>query len=175
MKEEQKAVKNDDGKVSYSDLPQLALKSTAKVFNYGAAKYSKFNYSYGMELLRYIDATYRHMHSWIIGEDIDESCNHHIDHAIASLMILRENIHTNRGTDNRNKTYLSKKLKMSDGDFQLPHKHIIEDMPIEYRYQYLDDDSIQADLKKIVIQYPNDADLGKNLRKLINENKVKRQ
>jgi hypothetical protein len=40
------------------------------------------------------------------GEDIDESGNHHIDHAIASLMMLRENIHLNKGKDNRNSAYL---------------------------------------------------------------------
>jgi hypothetical protein len=99
-------LKYDQGKPQFSDIPQLALLSTAKVFNYGANKYSKFNYTNGLELLRYYDAAQRHMHSWMTGEDIDESGNHHIDHAIASLMMLRENIHLNKGKDNRNSAYL---------------------------------------------------------------------
>jgi len=98
-------IKHDEGKTCLSDVPQLSLMSVAKVFNYGAKKYSKFNYSSGTSWLRYYDACQRHLNSWIIGEDIDESFCHHIDHAIASLMMLRENIHLNKGEDNRNKIY----------------------------------------------------------------------
>lgn len=103
---ENKTIKNDDGKTQYSDLPVKTLRSVAKAFNYGAKKYSKFNYTKGLEWLRYTDACQRHMESWKEFEDIDpESTNHHIDHAIASLMMLRENIHLNVGEDNRNKIY----------------------------------------------------------------------
>jgi len=101
-------VKFDQGKPCFSDIPQLSLMSVAQVFNYGANKYSKFNYSGGTEWLRYYDAAQRHMHSWMIGEDIDESTHNHIDHAIASLMMLRENIHMNMGKDNRNTLYKDK-------------------------------------------------------------------
>lgn len=100
-----KTLKFDEGKPCVSDIPQLSLMSVAKVFNYGAQKYSKFNYSHGTEWLRYYDAAQRHMNSWMTGEDIDESSHHHLDHAIASLMMLRENIHLNKGEDNRNIIY----------------------------------------------------------------------
>jgi hypothetical protein len=100
--------KNDSGKPQFSDLPQLALLETVKAFNYGAKKYDKFNYSKGTDYLRYYDACQRHLHSWMIGEDIDESGNHHISHAIASLMMLLEAIKTNKGIDNRNKIYNEK-------------------------------------------------------------------
>jgi len=100
-----KAIKNDEGKICISDIPQHSLMSVAQVFNYGAKKYAKFNYSKGMEWLRYYDACQRHLNAWMIGEDVDESGCHHIDHAIASLMMLRENIHLNKGEDNRNKIY----------------------------------------------------------------------
>lgn len=83
--------------------------SVAKTFNYGADKYSKFNYSHGIEHSRLYDACQRHLHAYMIGEDIDESGNHHLDHAIASLMMLRENIHLKVGLDDRNPAYL--KLK----------------------------------------------------------------
>ena len=101
----EETLKFDEGKTCLSDIPQLSLMSVAKVFNYGSKKYSKFNYSGGTFWLRYYDACQRHLNSWMIGEDIDESTNHHLDHAIASLMMLRENIHLNKGTDDRNKTY----------------------------------------------------------------------
>jgi hypothetical protein len=98
-------VKHDAGKPQFSDLPQLALLETVKAFNYGANKYSKFSYSEGLEWLRYYDAAQRHLHSWMLNEDIDESGNHHISHAVASLMMLLEAIKTEQGVDNRNKLY----------------------------------------------------------------------
>ena len=99
-------LKFDNGKPCMSDLPQLSLMSVAKVFNYGAKKYDKFNYSHGTEWLRYYDAAQRHMNSWMTNDDIDsESNENHLDHAIASLLMLRENIHLNKGTDNRNPIY----------------------------------------------------------------------
>lgn len=104
-------LKFDEGKPCMSDIPQKSLMSVAKVFNYGAKKYEKFNYSHGTDWLRYYDAAQRHMNSWMIGEDIDESSHNHIDHAIASLMMLRENIHLSKGTDNRNPIYKSHEVK----------------------------------------------------------------
>lgn len=104
-------LKFDEGKPCVSDVPQLALMSLAKVFNYGAKKYSKFNYSGGTDWLRYYDAAQRHMNSWMTCEDLDESTHHHLDHAIASLMMLRENIHLNKGVDNRNPIYKTYDVK----------------------------------------------------------------
>lgn len=109
-------IKFDEGKPCISDVPQLALMSVAKVFNYGAKKYAKFNYSHGTNWLRYYDATQRHLHSWMTGEDIDESSHSHLDHAIASLMMLRENIHLNRGEDDRNEVYKKQQLKLEFDD-----------------------------------------------------------
>ena len=99
------ATKYDQGKIRYSDIPQNTLKSVAKVFNYGADKYGKYNYSKGMNSTRLYDACQRHLMAWITGEDIDESGNNHLDHAIASLMMLRENIHLKLDTDDRNPAY----------------------------------------------------------------------
>tara|TARA_R110000868_G_scaffold79778_5_gene226873 strand:+ start:3262 stop:3633 length:372 start_codon:yes stop_codon:yes gene_type:complete len=109
-------IKYDEGKPCLSDVPQLTLMSVAKVFNYGANKYSKFNYSHGTNWLRYYDAAQRHMSSWMTGEDIDESTHNHIDHAIASLMMLRENIHLERGDDDRNDIYKKQQLKLEFND-----------------------------------------------------------
>ncbi len=105
-------LKFDSGKPCISDIPQLSLMSVAKVFNYGAKKYEKFNYSHGTDWLRYYDAAQRHMNSWMTNDDIDdESHQNHLDHAIASLLMLRENIHLNKGTDNRNPIYKKHEVK----------------------------------------------------------------
>lgn len=113
MENKQVAIKNDFGKVQYSDLPSYTLESVAHVFNYGQQKYSKFNYLQGMEWLRYYDACLRHMQTWYRGDDKDKESNlHHIDHAIASLCMLRENIHLQVGQDNRFK-YESKDKKVT--------------------------------------------------------------
>lgn len=100
-------LKYDNEKWRMSDVPQLALRDIAKVFNYGANKYSKFNYSGNITALRYYDACQRHLHAWMTGEDIDESSNHHIAHAIASLMMLLDGINTGSITDDRNSIYKS--------------------------------------------------------------------
>lgn len=106
------AKKNDQGKIRYSDVPQRALQSTAKIFNFGATKYGKFNYSEGMAYSRYYDACQRHLMAWMTGEDLDpETRESHIDHAICSLMMLRDNMHLKTGTDDRNPRY--KKLTRS--------------------------------------------------------------
>lgn len=97
------ARKNDSLKVSYSDLPPFALEQVAKAFNYGSRKYSKFNYREGMEYLRYYDACFRHLQEWIKGKDIDESGNTHLSHAVASLLMLMENINLSTGVDDRPK------------------------------------------------------------------------
>lgn len=102
---ETKAVKFDTGKPQFSLIPQEALLEVAKVFTYGAEKYGVFNYSNGMEYLRYIDAAQRHINQWLRGEDIDESETNHLSNAIASLMMVLDNQKTNKGIDNRNKIY----------------------------------------------------------------------
>lgn len=100
-----KTIKDDKEKPRVSMIPTDVLMDIAKAFTYGANKYGEYNYSLGIEYTRLYDAAQRHMNSWIMGEDIDESTNHHIDHAIASLIMLKHQINNNKGTDNRNKIF----------------------------------------------------------------------
>jgi len=97
-----KAVKFDQGKKMYSTIPLKALQGVTDAFTYGANKYGKYNYSNGMEYSRYVDACMRHLNAWLLGENIDESGNTHLSHAIASLMMLEENQLSETGTDDRN-------------------------------------------------------------------------
>ena len=107
-----KVKKFDTNKPSFSDIPQKALMSTAKAFNYGANKYGKFNYSGSIEASRLYDACQRHLYAWITGEDIDESGNSHLSHAIASLMMLEEGFINKTIVDNRNKIYKIQKVEL---------------------------------------------------------------
>ena len=102
------AVKNDDSKPRFSLVPQLALDEVIKGFELGANKYGIFNYSEGMEWLRYYDASLRHGRAWLKGEDIDESGIHHIALVGCNSLMLLDNILTNKGKDNRNKIYQTK-------------------------------------------------------------------
>lgn len=97
--------KYDHQKPKYSTVPTLAMKEVMKAFTYGATKYGKHNYSGGMEYSRYVDAAIRHINAFLECEDIDESGNTHLSHAVASLMMLMDNIALGTGTDDRNKTY----------------------------------------------------------------------
>lgn len=102
---ENNAIKDDGGKVRISDVPLDVLLTVSKAFTDGGNRYGKYNYSKGMEWSRYFDASMRHMISFMTGEDIDESGNHHVDHAIASLMMLKHSINNGVGIDDRNNLY----------------------------------------------------------------------
>lgn len=101
------AQKQDSGKLSFSAIPQLALRNVARSFTYGAKKYGLYNYSNGLTTTRLMDAAQRHINAFMTGEDIDpESGNTHLSHAIASLMMLEDAMLTGQNKDDRNKFYL---------------------------------------------------------------------
>jgi hypothetical protein len=98
--------KYDEGKPDFTLIPQEALLEVAKVFTYGANKYSQDNYSLGTNYRRYIAAANRHINQWLRNQDIDEETQtNHLSNAIASLMMVLDNQLTNKGTDDRNKVY----------------------------------------------------------------------
>ena len=88
----QEGTKYDTGKSKYSTVPIHAMNQVMQAFTYGADKYEAYNYSKGMDHTRYIDAALRHINAYLLGEDIDESGNTHLSHAVASLMMLMDNI-----------------------------------------------------------------------------------
>ena len=99
-----KATKHDERKPRISNIPGKVLMSVARVFDFGAKKYDRYNYRRGMEWSRYYDACVRHITSWFDGGDFDdESGLHHIDHAICCLIMLRANIIEDQGIDDRYK------------------------------------------------------------------------
>lgn len=84
-------VKLDTGKPRTDLLPPDALLGTAAVFEYGSRKYSANNWRKGIALSRLTGALLRHIFAFMAGQDNDpESGLPHLDHALCSLMMLRD-------------------------------------------------------------------------------------
>ena len=89
-------VKHDLGKNPLDLLPFGALEDVGRVLEFGARKYSAWNWSKGMMYSRLIAAALRHIFSFAKGEDKDpETGISHIAHALCCLLFLQEYI--NRG------------------------------------------------------------------------------
>lgn len=82
--------KNDTGKPPISLLDRDFVEGTAQVMAFGAKKYDRYNWCNGIQHSRLIDAAMRHMIAHASGETMDpESGLPHIDHAAASINMLR--------------------------------------------------------------------------------------
>ncbi len=93
----------NSGKVSFSALPLHLLAGTARVLMGGKLKYAPWNWAKGMPWSVCYDCTMRHMMRWwYLGEEKDaESGEHHLDHAICNLLMLRHYIITHKKGDDR--------------------------------------------------------------------------
>lgn len=95
-------VKHDQGKPRVDLVPVSGILAAARGFGYGAEKYSPWNWASGLEWLRLYGAILRHLFAWVDGEETDgESGLHHLDHAMASLMMLQTSAEQGLGKDNR--------------------------------------------------------------------------
>jgi dATP/dGTP diphosphohydrolase len=82
--------KHDSGKPRVSLIPKAALLGMARALSYGEKKYGTHNFRNGLSYSRLADACMRHLSSWMEGETLDpESGLSHMDHAIASLAMLK--------------------------------------------------------------------------------------
>jgi hypothetical protein len=91
-------------KVAFSVLPWRVLHRVALAMLEGALKYGRHNYrAAGVRASVYFDAVVaRHLSQWWEGEDTDaESGLHHIDKAIAGLMVLRDSMLQGNFIDDR--------------------------------------------------------------------------
>lgn len=104
MPDETPAIKLDTGKASFDLLPATALAAVSKVLEFGAEKYSPWNWHKGFLWLRLWNAATRHLFAWVTGEDRDpETGLSHIAHAACCLLFLLAHEEENLGTDNRRK------------------------------------------------------------------------
>lgn len=91
-------------KLAFSVLPWRVLCRVALAMMEGAAKYGRHNYRVaGVRASVYFDAVVgRHLTDWWEGTDIDpDSGLHHVDKAIAGLMVMRDSMLQGNFTDDR--------------------------------------------------------------------------
>lgn len=82
--------KADGAKPDHTIIPLEVLDGVARVRAFGGAKYGLWNFQGGMPWRRPVAAALRHIFKWCMGEDHDpESGEHHLDHAITTLMLAR--------------------------------------------------------------------------------------
>ena len=79
------------------------LAGVARIFMGGALKYASWNWSKGGSYSTAFDCCQRHLIKWFYcSEDIDEeSGEHHLDHAICNLLMLKHFIQTYKEGDDR--------------------------------------------------------------------------
>jgi hypothetical protein len=90
-------------KAPLSTLPWRVLWGVGLAMMDGALKYGRHNYrAVGVRASVYFDAAQRHLGYWWEGEDLaPDSKLHHLDHAIACLMVTRDSIIQGNWTDDR--------------------------------------------------------------------------
>lgn len=83
-------MKFDTGKLQYSLIPPETTQALAEVLTFGARKYAPDNWMLvenGEQ--RYLDALYRHLNAFRLGETHDpESGLHHLSHALTNIAFL---------------------------------------------------------------------------------------
>jgi hypothetical protein len=103
----------------FSYIPLQVLIGVGLAFYEGARKYAKFNWRVvGVRASVYVDACVNgHLMRWWEGEDIDAESNvHHIDKAIACLMILRDSILQGNVVDDRPPRAVAIDQLLKEGD-----------------------------------------------------------
>lgn len=94
--------KDDASKVRVDLVPPEGVEAAARAFGFGAGKYEPWNWAKGMAWLRLYGAVVRHLLAWLGREETDpESGLNHLDHALASLMMLRTSVARRLGSDDR--------------------------------------------------------------------------
>lgn len=88
--EELKGMKFDSGKLRYSLVPPETTRALAQVLTFGAQKYAPNNWQLVEDgETRYLDALYRHLEAYRLGEEIDqESGLPHLSHALTNVAFL---------------------------------------------------------------------------------------
>lgn len=83
------SVKHDFDKPNMDLLPSYPLEQIASVLGYGAVKYGRNNWRYGMVWSRMYASALRHLTAWNDGQDKDpETGFSHLAHAACCLLFL---------------------------------------------------------------------------------------
>jgi hypothetical protein len=92
----------NSGKVQLSYIPTKAEEAEARVWMFGAKKYSRDNWKKGLPFLSVIDSIKRHVNAFKDGETYDpESGEHHMAHVRCNAAMLIEFIDSHPELDDR--------------------------------------------------------------------------
>lgn len=101
-KNKEGGTKHDNGKPDLSLIPPAGLMEAARVLNFGADKYGRYNFMGGFKRTRLIAACFRHLYAYTWGEDKDpESGLSHLGHALCCLLMLCQIIEAGTDEDDR--------------------------------------------------------------------------
>jgi len=91
------------GKIDLTLVPMILLGGVSRVFMGGCLKYQDWNWAKGMKWGSAMACTLRHLFKWWFGgEDIDpESGEHHLDHVLANVFMLKHYTKAYEEGDNR--------------------------------------------------------------------------
>lgn len=92
----------NEGKLSWGLLSWPAIKEIVKVLEFGAKKYSAWNWSNGLSFTQTFESMQRHLLAWYTGEDKDpETGLSHMAHVLCNAMFLMHFILFKTGRDDR--------------------------------------------------------------------------
>lgn len=112
MKNEQLALRFNQGKLRYDLVPPSAMKALAEVFTHGAEKYAPRNWEKGLDWESVCASAMRHLEAFRAGEDFDESGLLHIKHVLTNVAFLVEYYGSHPELDNRPKPWLKYNKKI---------------------------------------------------------------
>lgn len=99
-----KGLKYDEGKIRYDLIPPYPLHELAKLYTFGAKKYSPRNWEKGLAWSRCFSALMRHAWAFWSGETYDkETGQHHLVHAAFCCFSLVQFDLTRKEFDDRPK------------------------------------------------------------------------
>lgn len=104
------------GKIDLTLVPMLLLGGVTRVFMGGCLKYADWNWAKGMAWGSAMACTLRHLFKWwYLREDIDpESGEHHLDHALANIFMMKHYTRAYPEGDNRPPTSALFEVWMED-------------------------------------------------------------
>ena len=91
----------NDGKPPLELTPLSTLEGAARVMEFGAKKYKRYNWLKGMAWLVPYGSLLRHLAAWYWGEENDDDSGlPHLDHAMCNLiMLIHYSKHYEEGDD----------------------------------------------------------------------------
>ena len=99
---EEKGLRFNTNKTKWSLVPQSALIPMVEVLEFGANKYSAFNWMKGLSVTEICESLKRHLDSFMEGQDNDvESTLSHIGHIQCNALFLSWMMQNRRDMDDR--------------------------------------------------------------------------